>query len=214
MAFPDTLRGMPFYRFQQSIQTADNVAANYATNTFHFFADDVAALSGVVTAVAAFYNGLSDRFSSLVRQNGHTYKIYDLADPEPRAPVLEGGWNFTVAPASTPMPPEVSLCMSFQATKQSGVPQARKRNRIYLPFIRVDQQNTDGRPTAAMVTDLALAGDALLAASDAATTWIWSIFSTIIPINAAPPVNNGWVDNEWDTQRRRGRVAVSRTIFN
>jgi len=205
---------MPLYRFQQSIQTVDNVAANYAINTFHFFADDVTALSGVVTAVTAFYNGLSDRLSSLTRQNGHTYKIYDLADPEPRAPVLEGGWNFTTAPSGSPLPPEVSLCMSFQASKASGVPQARKRNRIFFPFIRATECGTDGRPTPAFVTDLAAAGDTLLASSDAATTWAWQIFSTIVPLNASPPVNNGWVDNEWDTQRRRGRVAVSRTVFN
>lgn len=205
---------MPHYRFQQQIQTADNTPANYATNTLHFFADDVAALSGVVTAVSTFYNTFRTRMSTLCRQNGHTYKIYDLADPEPRAPVLEGGWNFSAPPSNAPLPPETSLCLSFQSNKQSGVPQSRRRNRIFVPFIAANAAGTDGRPLPATVTELAGCGDALLASSDAATTWQWVIFSTIVPISAAPPVDNGWVDNEWDTQRRRGRTSVSRTVFN
>jgi len=27
------------------------------------------------------------------------------------------------------------------------------------------------------------------------------------------PVANGWVDDEFDTQRRRGRLPVVRTVF-
>lgn len=205
---------MPFYRFQQTIQTTDNVAANYGTNTWHFFADNVAALSGVVTAVSTFYNNMRAFNSSLVRQNGHTYKIYDLADPEPRAPVVEGGWNYSVAPSGNPLPTEVALCLSFQAPKVSGTNQARRRNRIYFPFLNTTANASDGRPSSTIVGGLAAEGDTLLAASDAAGTWAWSIYSTQVPINTSPPVANGWCDNEWDTQRRRGRAATSRTIFN
>jgi len=205
---------MPLYRFQQTIKTTDNVAANYATNTWHFFADNTAALSGVVTAVTAFYNNMRSFVCDLVPQNGHTYKIYNMADPEPRAPVLEGGWNFSVAPAGAPLPPEVALCLSFQAVKLSGVSQARRRNRIYFPFFDTTSAGSLGRPSDTCVGALAAEGDTLLAASDAASTWAWTIFSSFTPLIESPPVANGWVDNEWDTQRRRGRVPTSRTIFN
>jgi len=82
---------------------------------------------------------------------------------------------------------------------------------VYLPFFGETGNDTDGRPTPAMVTALAAAGGALLTASTAAATWAWLTYSTVAP--GYTQVVNGWVDNEWDTQRRRGRAATSRTTF-
>lgn len=204
---------MPVYRMQQAIETVDNVSANYATNTLHFLADSPAILPTITTLVTTFYTTIRPQFSALVRQTGHKYKWYDLADPQPRAPVLEGSWSFSSAPAGSALPPEVALCVSFQGEKISGQPQARRRGRIFLPFFNTTAGGADGRPATGTITQINGAADALLTASKAATTWTWIVLSALNPTDGAV-VDNGWIDDEWDTQRRRGRVSVSRQVFS
>lgn len=202
---------MPFYTTQVTIPTVDNDVANFATNRFHFEADDLTALALCHGQLQTFYNSWRPRMSDLARQNTWTIKSYDDTDPEPRAPVLETIFNLTTAPAGAPLPPEVSLCLSFQGSRQSGVPQARRRGRVYLPFITAASNDTTGRPSAAAITVAQGMGQALLTASDAAATWSWLTFSAVAPGYAQ--VTDGWVDNEWDTQRRRGRRYTSRSLF-
>jgi hypothetical protein len=202
---------MPVYRTQATIRTADNVSANYATNTWHVLAPDLVELALWEAALTAFYQAVDVRISTLAGStNALQYKHYDLADPEPRAPVLTG--QASLSPSGSPLPPEVALVMSFQAEQSSGVPQARRRNRIYLPFLNTGSGHTDGRPASAAVTDVTNAGAALLAASGPTSSdWQWIVYS---PTDSTfDLVDNGWVDNEWDTQRRRGRVRTSRTTF-
>lgn len=201
---------MPIYRTQFTVATTDNTAANFATNTFHCNAVDETNLALFNNAVRDFYLTIDAWMGSLVRTtNGLMWKSYDLADPEPRVPVLVG--SATLAPAGTaPLPPEVSLCLSFQAVKASGQPQASRRNRVFLPFLDETQNSTDGRPSPTLVTGVANAADALWDASEAASDWSWIVHS---PIGGDLAIVDGWVDNEWDTQRRRGRPATSRTVF-
>ncbi len=202
---------MPFYFTQATIATADNVAANFATNTWSVDADDVTALGLFHTALDTFYQTVDAYISNLARiANGLELTSYARADPTPRAPVLTN--FYTLGPVgSAPLPPEVSLCVSFQGPKVSGQPQARRRGRIYLPFMDEANNGVDGRPSSAMVTAIAGAAGTLLAASNAATTWTWEVFSTVSGGNVT--ITEGWVDNEWDTQRRRGRKATARTTF-
>lgn len=199
------------YRLQTTFITTDNVAANFSTNTLHFSAVDETDLPDIETSVKAMYDAIRPYFSSLFPQNGHRWKWYDLADPTPRAPVRETTWNFTAAPTGNPLAPETALCISFQADKVSGESQARRRNRIYLGPLQQGINDTTGRPTAASVSAIRNAGQGLLTASVAAADWTWGIYSTL-SLGLAP-VTNGWVDNEYDTQRRRGRVATSRSTF-
>lgn len=203
---------MALYRTQVTIRSADNVSANYATNTWHCIAPDLVELALWEAALTSFYQAVDVRISTLAGStNALQYKHYDLADPEPRAPVLTG--QASLSPSGAPLPPEVALVMSFQAAQASGVPQSRRRNRIFLPFFNTGSNGADGRPASAAITDVANAGAALLAASgpNAATDWVWVVYSPLT--DTYEEVANGWCDNEWDTQRRRGRVRTSRTTF-
>lgn len=202
---------MPFFTTQVTCPTADNDVANFATNTYHFEADDLTALGLVHTALQALYNTWRPQMSGLVRQNNWNIKSYDDTDPEPRAPVLETNFNLTVAPAGGGLPPEVALCLSFQGSRVSGVPQARRRGRVYLPFLLGTANGTDGRPVAGCITAATNCGQGLLTASDAAATWSWITFSRVAPGYSI--ILDGWVDNEWDTQRRRGRRYTTRSLF-
>lgn len=202
---------MPNYRAQCSIVTADNVAANFATNTLYFEADNDGVLPAIDVALDAFYDDIGTGFGSLVKSADNLIiKWYDMADPEPRVPVRETTLTVTRT-ATACLPPEVALVMSFQGVAISGTPQARRRGRIYIPFVNTSQMGADGRPNSIMVDRLSDAGGDLKTASTTATDWTWQVYS---PTSGGYiDVANGWVDNEFDTQRRRGRPATSRNTF-
>ena len=203
---------MAFYTSQFTVETVDNNPANFATNTWHCEAADTAAVIAFNVQVANFYAAVDTYFSVLTKgTNGLRWKSYDKADPEPRAPRVTGVGNLTPGGALG-LPTEVALCVSFQSVALSGTPQARRRGRIFLPFIEAAQNATDSRPSASMVNGVAAAADALVTASKAATTWLWCVYSPTT--GQSTEVDNGWVDNEWDTQRRRGRERTTRTLFS
>lgn len=202
---------MAMYRIQFILHTTDGQPNNFVTNTFHALGvdDDDAIDAGV--AIRQGYSSIVSYLSPLILQSGHEVKIYNLEDPEPRAPVFEGTWNLTSSPTGSALPTEVALCLSFQATKVSGAPQSRRRNRVYIGPFDTTACGNDGRPVSALVTALADWGEAIQAAAELAT-WDWAIYSTYNPTTGII-VANGWVDNEFDTQRRRGRESTSRLIF-
>lgn len=205
---------MPIYRVQQTIGTVDQVGANAATNTWYCEADDVTAAAAFCTELQTFYNSCRPDFSSLVRQNVHGYKVYDMADAVPRAPKIDSSFNLAVAPTGNPLPPEVAVCVSFQGVRQSGASQARRRGRIYLPFLNTSAIGADGRPTSTTLDRIRNAADVLVTASKTGSaTWNWVVRSEAGG-GAVVSVSDGWVDNEWDTQRRRGRVPVVRWVFS
>lgn len=92
--------------------------------------------------------------------------------------------------------------MSYEGEKVSGQKQARRRNRVYLGPFRGAVLGLDGRPTPTLVTNVKNAGAGLKAASDASVNWEWVVYSNTDKQIMAP--KHLWVDDAWDTQRRRG----------
>lgn len=185
--------------------TADIVDPNFgdAKNMLHNFY--LATPAGATNNLGYYLGG---SLGNLI-----TYKAYNLGNPVPRVPdytfVEDVGGGFTGAR----LPHEVALCMSYRGDYASGTPNARKRNRVYIgPLKTTAADDTTGRPAAAFVTDLAKAGTALRTAADASLTWQWIAYSGIGG-GTFTHVTNGWVDNAWDTQRRRGVEATSRVAF-
>lgn len=156
-----------------------------------------------------FYGALDPYLAENLAGTG-TLRLYDLSDPEPRQPFA--GYAMTLTPGTSNLPSEVSLCMSFQGDPTSGQPQARRRGRVYIGPLSDDAlASATGRPAELFVTALVNAGQALLDASQASATWDWIVWS---PTAASQfVVTNGWVDNEFDTQRRRGLRATGRSTF-
>lgn len=203
---------MPNYRAQIVLNTQDNVAANYVTNTWYFNADSDAVLTTIESPLITVYNGFRPDLSNLLRGTNHQIKWYDMLDSEPRAPVRETNWDFSTAPTGAPLPPEVSLTVSFQGERVSGLPQARRRGRIFVGPLSTSILKNDGRVADARLTNFNNVMDTFLTASKAATTWRWQIFSRTS--DGFIDVDNGWVDNEFDTQRRRGRPYTSRLVYS
>lgn len=200
-------------RAQVILHTADNFAANYITNSFAFTGTDpVPVLSGITTAIKDFYDDLTpSSMSNVIAQNGHEIKYYDLPGPVPNYPIEEDVFNLASPWTGTPLPSEVALCLSFQGQRVPGFPQARRRGRVYLgPYSTT--ANSSGRPSSTVITNVTTAAATLksniLALGD---DTVWSVWS--VADQTGVPIDNGWVDNVWDTQRRRGVEETSRTTW-
>lgn len=198
---------MPLYRvmFEFNMDTGNEL--DKSVNTLHCIADDESALvSGFVVQMTTFYGAIDELFSPFVDPAASRYTAYDLAEPEPRAPVVEATWNLGTTGTST-APTELAWCVSYEAPQQSGEPQARRRGRFYLgPLASTVMDATTGRFAAAKQDILGVAVQNLLDASQAATTWAWAVYSRADA--AAIEVVHAWVDNAYDTQRRRGLLST------
>lgn len=202
---------MPFYAAQMTLSMTSNVTADEVVNTLYFSGSTPSTDAGVIeTLMEGLYDDLNSVYSVDVRQNNHVLKIFNLDDTKPRVPILETLYSFPAAPSTSSLPHEVALCLSFQAARQSGIPQARRRGRIYVGPLRTAAVAAGGEVQASVVTQLATIGDDFLTAT-AASAVVWGVYSTVDQDLYA--VANGWVDNAFDTQRRRGTTATARTVF-
>lgn len=202
---------MALLDIQVTLRTSSGIPNDYVTNLWHFDDGEAAEYDEIADEIIAFYNGVRTVFSNYIIQNGHELKVYRVSDPEPRAPVYVETWNLSAGPSGSTLPTEVSSVLSYQAQQVSGVPQARRRGRIYLGPLNTTQIGTDGRLTSTHMGILEAAAETLLTASNSSSTWKWATHSKVLGSGAS--VYNGWVDNEPDTQRRRGREATSRTLW-
>lgn len=174
----------------------------------------------VPVSVASFLSNALSREANAV-----TVKVYNLADPEPRFPITRAfGLAASSAPASPELPAEVALCGSLYAVRSTP----RTRGRIYFgPFhtgaTEDDAVNHRSRPSLVLRESLAQALRRMITPA-AGQTQDLAIYTrgryTINKVPQAPVpgamqiVTAGWVDDAWDTQRRRGQDAAVRTTFN
>ena len=151
----------------------------------------------------------------------HTVKVYDLEDAEPRAPkVTLSTSNTTTNNVVAPMPSEVAVCLSYRGSLISGTSPARRRGRIYLGPLSAGVAIQDGtgfnRPDLAFRTDMLFAARGM-AAEALADGWSWVVRSGGGTTGAGAGIEGFvlieyvWVDDAWDTQRRRGANPTSRT---
>lgn len=194
-----------------TLKTADNLPANFMTNSLWFDVVDGSDYPLILGVLEDAYNELLAELSNLITQGPHDVQFYRQSDPEPRVPTYEGTFSFSAAPSGSPLPREVAICCSFQAPKVSGESQARRRGRVFLGPLDSATIGTDGRPDAACITAAAAFGETILSASQASTSWKWAVFSRVN--NTGSEVSDGWVDNSFDTQRRRGDAPTTRQTF-
>jgi hypothetical protein len=132
-----------------------------------------------------------------------TIKLYEIGQPEPNRPkathVLKANQS-----AEGSAPREVCLCLSFHGGKNTK----RERGRLYLPLWAVTSTTSVGvRPQAPAIAKAAELPAVLAGLGGANVDWIiWSPTD-----NKAVQVTDWYVDDEWDTQRRRGLRPTTRT---
>lgn len=208
------------YAFQWIWESVTGLPEDSYVNTWHFQMDAFLAsdFDNVRDLLFDFYTDtpgdqpqpLTYFMTNHSLSGNYVLKAYLLTDPKPRAVAYEtsGAVTFNTNAA---LPTEVASVFSFQAEQESGENQKRRRNRIYLGPLGVSSSDDYSRMDDTMVASMLFAGRNLTEAAAAAVTWSWVVYSPTD--DATYPVNNGWVDNAFDTQRRRGLQSTARGTF-
>ena len=207
------------YVWQWSWQANSGRPEDAITNSFHFTnTDTVTDYDNVRDMLVDFYSATNEEKPTSIREfmsagtvtGEYVLKAYALEDPKPRQPVIT--YQGTLYPPNVPsLPSEVALVLSFQAELESGEIAARRRNRVYLGPFAETANKVIGRPEDELVQCMIFSGKQLIQASSSSLRWTWVIYSPTT--DTAYPVNNGWVDNAWDTQRRRGLYYTQRGTY-
>lgn len=218
------------YQAQVKLAADSSVPADLAINTFHFRIGDNPLLTdtdiitgqrdgqpdenGIHGDLSDLYVTIVDIFSQQINWAGSSIKWTNLSDPQPRVPLLDIPLDpVPVSTVTGAMPAEVAICSSFQADRVAGLPQARRRNRVYLgplqPGVVNSTVGVEGRLTQVNMDLITGAFQNLAQNSNDQNNWQWVVYSPTD--NADHVVKNGWVDNAFDTQRRRGVKPTVRT---
>jgi len=173
----------------------------------------------------AFYTGINNMISSAVDTNAIAVKHYNYADAVPRIPfredIISAGASST---SGYDLPAEVAIVCTFEGAKASGYNMRRRRGRIYVGPLQIGAADSPLVPSSFVDTlaDSAEANllgstggpyDMTLAVYSRSTHYGKAIGDPVLPSddevpanldNAFVPVVRLWVDDAWDTQRRRG----------
>lgn len=203
-------------RFFAQVTMLANTGQSRDNQVNGFAAGSIGSVDGTfatqwTSALTTFYNAL--RTAGALRglaQNDHLVKIYDIAAARPNYPLFERTFNLTSAPGTVEMPEEVALCISYANTSAVTIPRGRRRGRIFISGWQ-ESANTDGRPTSTAINNSLTAFTDYVTTFNALGTLDASIWSRVN--ESTQPIQTAFVDNEWDTQRRRGGRATSRATW-
>jgi hypothetical protein len=182
-----------------------------------------ASLDQIVLKIREFYDNVLPnalKVASLLsaislNANNAKIEIYNLSDPIPRSPVRVDV-RLMAGHGAGGHPSEVALVMSFSSVPPPGVPQARRRGRMYLGPLSnqsslIENAVGDVRPATLAIETLKQAAERM-AKPELTGLASWVTRSTID--GAIGVVSRGFVDNAYDTQRRRGTRATNRTSWS
>lgn len=221
------------WRAQVSIPLDSGIPEDAIVNTFHFDDDDdpVAAPDDtrdfIMSLLTAFYQDIDGvMFGQNVGAEA-TVKLYDMADALPRQPLYTE--TIALAPLASgidlTLPNEVALCLSFAAAGASGVNPQRRRGRVFLGPVHYAASSMVGsqcRPLAAVRDAVAAAAETMADGYEHPASpgyrCRWSIYSPTTDATSSladsfNDVISGWVDDAFDTQRRRGAAPTTRSLF-
>lgn len=204
-------------RAQVTFQGGSNLPEDRFINTFHFAKPGWATLAAAVaeidgplkTMYTAPYGGNTiGSFTSPYVMRAFTVRYYDMGQAEPRVPTITNGTLPAVTTGGIGLPEEAAIVCSFHG----GPPVIpRKRGRVYIGPLNhfVLAAATTTLPTrVASNVRTSLCG-AMTALATANVGWI--VYSPTGSLET--PVVAGFVNDDVDTQRRRGPDPSTRTIW-
>lgn len=226
---------VPTYRVAVTLHKKSGIPADSSMNVWHFIAPSGAPTTpqfgDMMNIIKDFYDNLSFELSS-THAGGATpifIEFTKLTAEKPAAgsglgpPIINGAVAWQTVPAQNGYPAEVCTCVSLDGTTTSDSeggttgphPAARKRNRKYIGPLATgvgapDATTNEVRPTVTWRTQLAQAVLDILITK--ALTKGWSLVGFSPKNWQTFPVHNVWVDNAFDTQRRRGEAPSIHTV--
>jgi hypothetical protein len=199
------------------MQGGTNIPEDRFVNTLHF---NLAGVGSTAAAAAALIDPISDfyleptsgdpigKLISIFVKREVEVRFYDMAQVMPRVPVIET-FTMPTSGGGVPPPEECAIVASFH-----GAPPVtpRRRGRIYIGPLGAGALSsvtatTPQQVIAAVRTQICSSMSALAAANVG-----WSVYSPTA--DDLIPVVGGWCDNAFDTQRRRGMKATTRTTWS
>lgn len=229
---------MAIIRASVRIPNDSGLSEDAVYNNFTFSTGDTApaTLAAIKADVSEFYNTavggankVSDFLSDFLDGANASLKLVNMSEPSPRFPIMDEAMPISI-PAGNGFPCEVAIRLSWQGDKVSGENQARKRGGIWLGPVKSSTATTvagDMRVSSG-VRDILNGAMARLATTGGGELHNWVVYSAgardnsddTIPYPERPTlapdfalVTNGWTDDSFDTQRRRGRKATGRTLW-
>lgn len=182
-----------YFENETFVGTTDDVATDLQADLQEFYA---VAPSGVATPVA-----VSSRFSSFQVGQSAELRVYDLGQPAPRYPKIRSFDLGTMS--STSLPAEVAVCLSYVAAQN----QPRNRGRLYLgPLGQNAVEVTSGKCQPAEVWRRSVLASAKRLMDK--TEYVWCLWSPTS--GEMKGITGAWMDNSFDTQRRRGDAPTQR----
>jgi hypothetical protein len=190
---------MADYRVLINQTWTDSLPRDTTANVLHFLhptAMSDAEEQDLVDDIKAAYNA-----NTVLAGRGVRVKLYNLADTKPR-PIRAESYTAPAQSMNSLGNRDVALCLSFFAAR--NLP--RWRGRIYLGPLSSSYVGTM-RPTSGVRTDLGALAPLFAAAGPASLAW--GVYST--RDNVIRHVTDWYIDDEWDTMRKRGVRSTTRT---
>ena len=219
------------YQAQVIFPSVSGLPEDVFTNTL-FFTDAAvvkrshAAVADLLeTRMEGFYNvaqgGASARItaamSRAINWTGCLLKVYDLGDTPPRTPETRT-LEFTQPTVSTVLPNEVAVVLSYRGgsgTSGGGSADPRKRGRIYIGPLNT----TAGAFSAGADGDMSV-NTPIIDSMTKAAIWMRDVLTDELgwlqysrANDGFLAVTGGFVNNAFDTQRRRGLDPTTRTVW-
>lgn len=176
-------------------------------------ATDISAVANnIVPVLDAFYMVGHDTTNPVMSYMSNTiseveYRVYDMGQQPPRVPEIRQPVEAWAPGSGQTLPFETAVCLSFVATRN----QPRSRGRLYIGPLKataVDTAQSVTRPSKALRDSIAAAAENVLGTTENVT---WCLVSQADA--QAKEVTGGWVDDAWDTQRRRGLAPTERVAW-
>lgn len=215
---------MPVFLVTATFDSTTGVPEDAVQNSFHFEAatvDDVS-IDGAFDDLETFYNtppaaqppgNFVAAWMGKQLSGTATFKAYAVAGAPPHPVLRSRSWTLDNDQTQAVLPSEVAVCLSYRGVLAGGDFDRRRKGRVYigpLIFNAVDDSPSNlARVEGTFQTVLAQAGADLAVGSGNPAEWVvWSP-----TYSSSTPVVAGWVDNAFDTQRRRGEATSSRLLW-
>lgn len=212
------------YIAQHILQAKTLLPEDVFVNTWHFKWDgngiepDIETAADLISLrLQDFYNAVDPTHGSLASHlpdfltTAAKIKVYHSAEAEPRTPHERDYTLANIAPG-THLPTEVAACLSFYANKNT----ATTRGRVFLGPLKASASFTAPNSTPRVATsfrDLVSAAAVRMSGSGDGLHWCTRNVNTSTGVTTWSAVTAGWVDDAFDTQRRRGIKASARTVW-
>jgi hypothetical protein len=194
---------MAAHDVQVIFQGATGLSRDRFVNTLHFDGDfGTSQMDELWTQFRAFGDTW---LGSMAGGTVHEIRSY-APGLNPTGPELRKNYALTSANASGG-PGEVALCLSYGTEDDPDSTVPRGRGRIYLgPF--VSTAVSANRPSTGLQNALLTLGEGIASVGFAAnTTWVMRSQRDA----SYKKIESIWVDDSWDTQRRRGLTPTIKT---